>query len=609
MKRILRTFVGIVACSFLVTFLASCGGGGGGGIVASPVAISGTAATGAPITNAMNAVVTLKDSSAVAQLAITTTDAMGTYSFTQDQIKGFTAPFMIQVSYRIGGVNFYLHSAVTAQDVTSGNATINITPFTDVVIGNLAGQVAQNVFNNGNFASLLTPAALSAGVQALDVLLQPVLTQLGLSATLDLLHQSFNANGSGLDALLDSVHVSVDPTTRSQTFTNTRNGTSVSGTLGALPPTPLSTTGSASLTDLQAVNALFANFASVMATNPTATTPALLALFDQPNFIDNGKALPTFLQQIVNNPGIAGATLSFSNIALESTPAIFASMVPTSATASYKVGFTILQNNKATGRLDFIVYKSAGGSWLVLGNLFKAKIDFSAFEGNNNGIMCTGLLLNITDKGAFSSPISYATVTGPGLPTGGVMLFQGGSSNGNSFTLAAPGAVFNGTATTPATINCSYNSVYAMTDTAIANITSLPAQYVVVLHNVTGQTDTILATYQPKVFSAPLTQAQLVSSIFPTNIVSSASLRNAAVGGSTVTISWTAPAAAFEYANALNVFISSNSGGSNLNFDLTPSQTSQLVTPQVTVSPNGAGATVEYVDSAFRTIWASPGQL
>ncbi|MEJ1959863.1 MAG: hypothetical protein WDM70_10925 [Nitrosomonadales bacterium] len=232
----------------------------------------------------MNGVVTLKDSSSPAKTAVTATDGNGNYSFTKAQIQGYVAPFMIEVNYTIGGTQYYLNSAVTAQDLTSGTATINVTPLTDLVISNIAGQIAQNVFNNGNFATLLTPTALSNGVQSLDVLLQPVLTQLGLSATLDLLHSSFNANGTGLDGLLDSVNVSVDPTTKAEVITNTLNGASITGTLTAPPTTPLSTanTTSATLTDLQAITNVFTNFATLMATNPTATTPSLLAFLIKP---------------------------------------------------------------------------------------------------------------------------------------------------------------------------------------------------------------------------------------------------------------------------------------------------------------------------------------
>lgn len=339
---------------------------------------------------------------------------------------------MVQIAYRVPGASFYLHSAVTAQDITSGSATINITPLTDLVIANLAGEIAQNVFNRGAFSSILTPTALGNGVLALDTLLQPVLSKLGLSATLDLLHASFNADGTGLDSLLDAVHVSIDPSTRNVVLTNTLNGATTSGTLSAPPTASLSATRGGNLTDFQAITAVFNNFATVMASNPSANSPILLAFFDQTNFFDQGRGLSAFLQNIVDNPSVSGGSLVFKDISLGNVPSYVT--LPAGASAAYKVRFSIFQNTAPNGQHEFILYKSSTGAWLVLGDQLKAKVEVSAFEGNNNGQMCTGLQLNVNDRGAFkdntntntntSVSISYAIVTGPGLPVNGAMIFQ-----------------------------------------------------------------------------------------------------------------------------------------------------------------------------------------
>lgn len=174
--------------------------------------------------------------------------------------------------------------------------------------------------------------------------------------------------------------------------------------------------------------------------------------------------------------------------------------------------------------------------------------------------------------------------------------------------LAAQNATYTGTNTTQADINCSYNNVFAMTDQQIAGIASLPASHTIKLYNATN-TPLLLATYTQNVLALPLTSAQLTASIFPTHITSSPSLLAAAATGSPVNISWTAPTAGFEYASSLDVFIGSSGqgGGSNLSLNLTPTQTQQLVTPQVTPNAVNSGATVEYTDASFRTIWASPG--
>src|SRR3977135_1235556 len=240
----------------LAMLLVACGGGSTSVAPPSPTpsatAISGTAASGAPITAAMNGVVTLKDSAAPAKTVSSPTDANGKYSFTPAQIQGFSAPFMLEIAYQVGGASYYLHSAVTAEDAASGNATINITPLTDLVIANLGHEIAAKIFANGNYSSLLTKTALDAGVTALDSVLQPVLLQMGVSSSVDLLRQSFAANGQGLDAVLDALKVTVDPATQAEIITNRLNNTSVSGTLSAPPTTPLTAGTTNNVTDFQA---------------------------------------------------------------------------------------------------------------------------------------------------------------------------------------------------------------------------------------------------------------------------------------------------------------------------------------------------------------------
>lgn len=257
----LKVVTRVIAAFAVVTLIAGCGGGGGsassGGGGSSPIAISGTAATGAPITGgasgSMNGVVILKDSSNPAKTVTTATDSNGNYAFTQAQIQGFTPPFMLQINYKIGGIGYSLASAVTAADVTSGLATINITPLTDLVIANLGHQITSAIFANGNYSSLLTPAALSAGVSTLDAELQPILLQQGVSGTVNLLHQAFTANGAGLDAVLDSLQVTIDPATGSEVLTNATTGQFVSGTLTSPPATPLPAGSTNTVSDLQAI--------------------------------------------------------------------------------------------------------------------------------------------------------------------------------------------------------------------------------------------------------------------------------------------------------------------------------------------------------------------
>jgi hypothetical protein len=82
-----------------------------------------------------------------------------------------------------------------------------------------------------------------------------------------------------------------------------------------------------------------------MATAPSPTSIALLAFFEQTNFKDDGQNLQTFLQNITSSPVIAGGSLTFSDIVLESVPT-WVTTVP-SGSKAYKVNFTVLQNKSA----------------------------------------------------------------------------------------------------------------------------------------------------------------------------------------------------------------------------------------------------------------------
>jgi hypothetical protein len=120
--------------------LVACGGGGGGGGIfdsASTTALSGTAATGAPIANAKVYVMDGTGRVPAGQneatgTALVTTDANGNYTLTPSMLAGLKSPFMVRVvgqmlteSGDMGPAVF--HAVATA----SGNTRVNITPLTE----------------------------------------------------------------------------------------------------------------------------------------------------------------------------------------------------------------------------------------------------------------------------------------------------------------------------------------------------------------------------------------------------------------------------------------------------------------------------------------------
>ncbi|MHB8473085.1 MAG: hypothetical protein ACYDC8_09635 [Gammaproteobacteria bacterium] len=517
-------------------------------------------------------------------------------------------------------MSYYLHSAATATDLSSGTATINITPLTDLVVANLAHDIATNVFKNGNFSSTLTASALAAGATALATQLQPLLTQQGVTGSVDLLHQSFSANGKGLDAVLDALKVTVDPTTKMAQIANRLNGTSISNDI-TLPPASnnilIPVSSSLPLTDLQAVTNYFTAFSVEMASAPTNNDPKLLAFFDPTNFLEEGKTLTLFLNEITTNPTVVGGALTFTDISLAPVPNGVTN-VPTSATAAYKANFTVLLNKAPADRVEFIVYKTSGGQWLALGDQKKAKAKIGVLEtsGLVNGVpkLCTGLNPNIRDRGGFgvSGSVSYAVITSSNatvLPAGGLLLFNDGSGN---FSIAAGGpSSYVGTTTPQLSTNCFFSSVYPLTDTAIKTIQ--PGDlYTIKLYNDKGTPTNLtddnppLATYTVTLPAPPLLSTQLSGAQFPTGGSATPGLMTlAAGGGGNSTITWTAPAAAGMYASNVNFYLAAgtkpgNSAFRDVAWDATTASISVPSTPGVTT----ANLTIEYTDGGFREYWA-----
>lgn len=150
-----------------------------------------------------------------------------------------------------------------------------------------------------------------------------------------------------------------------------------------------------------------------------------------------------------------------------------------------------------------------------------------------------------------------------------------------------------------------------MSDAQIQTV-SLPAVYTVKLYQDNGtpsslSDDILVATYKQTILAAPLQSAAVTGALFASNISATPTVVSPAPAGGNVTITWTAPAGSGLYANSLNTCVCNASGCQNVNQDLSGAQTSATLAVPATAAPiTGDGATVEYNDSVFRTLWTSP---
>lgn len=189
--------------------LTACGGGGGGD--SGSVTLTGTAATGARLTN----VEVINNQGTMVK---TTTKEDGSYSVTIAK----AAPYLLR-GYRTAdnGTITYLYSYYTGG---SDSATVNITPFTDVATTVAAGEVVQGtIFNDDNKngvsdvvdaggakSGILTGYGNSFVITEMDTAAKEVnatLKSSQLALTSDVFSYSFKV-GSDYDLMLDEISVS-----------------------------------------------------------------------------------------------------------------------------------------------------------------------------------------------------------------------------------------------------------------------------------------------------------------------------------------------------------------------------------------------------------------
>jgi hypothetical protein len=505
-----------VLCSSLFIILYGCGGGGGSSTAGpQPLLLSGLAAAGAPIIGH----VTIKDSSAPVSLEKTVDIAAdGSYSV---DVSGMTGPFALRADGKVGGRDYHLYSAATPADV---GGTINITPFTDLIIANIAGDLAANYFASGAF-STLSATDLSAAESALQRKLQPILTAVGLADSIDLLRSSFSADHTGLDGVLDVVRVTIDPVTATAEIRNLISNTVITDDLRSKTDASAFTTQDAAnvvagMTDMQLIIAGFDRFSALFATSlPSPTSPALLALFDQTNFLDDGTGLNFLLSDLTTDPTMIG--IQFANVAAIALDPV---------AGSGEVEFTPIQQGR-TQKQEIIRFKMAkiNGVWLMQGNQRIAHASLSAnarfFTANVGTQIVTGLDAQIRDQGGRG--IDYAVIQGPGLPTGGV--FLNNVIGFDHFTDPLnPG-----------------NEFFAMDEATVAALPEIGAAYTIELwennNTATRLDDTLLATYTETIPKRPYKPSELAAAAFPALTVQGLATWQAFSGGA-LTVSWTMPA-------------------------------------------------------------------
>ena len=544
-----------------VAFLAGCGGGDYSAPAAAPAytTISGTAAAGAPIIGS----VTIKDSSSPAKTKTAVISADGKYTV---DVSGMTGPFMMRADGTVGGRSYSLYSAATSADV---GGTINVTPLTDLIVANIAGQIASTYFASGNFSGL-TAAALATETNSLRARLQPILTALGVGSSIDLLRASFNADHSGLDAALDVLRVEVNSTTAKATITNIIDNIQIIDDLASRSDSSvLSQTNVASaFTDFQQILQKFDALSQLFATSVPASNNAALNAIFATDFLDDGQNRASFLSEVTSSPQNVG--IKFTNVTL------LGSMSPSTSPTAATLSFVVDQQ----GRKDTHVFraKKVSGAWVMAGNGRIAKADALTFARLQNVTSIdSGLLFEIKDSGLLG--ISYAIVKGKGLPVNGALYVN--FINNSSFGAATTTGVYTGSSTLRLRQD-GYNQ-FPLDDTAIGLIGDNEV-YTIELWKDNGiiaspgaTTHSLQASYTDVVPKRPYLRSELTGSSFAViTAPTSQALYAFGLAGGTIPVTWTLPAG--KTSSDLHYFSSGSSGGPTTSIDLAAAATSTSIT-------------------------------
>jgi len=289
--------------------LSACGGGSSSSATSTPTAttLAGTAAAGAPIIGQ----VTVKGALGNTKSALI--EANGTYSV---DATGLTAPYRLRAEGTVGGRKVKLYSYAESADV---GGTVNITPFTDLIVANAAQQIASNFFDSQTTTSL-DATVVAEQEAALQTKLQAVLTAVGVGPAVDLLHTTFSADHSALDAALDAIRIEVDTGTNVATITNVLDTASTPISFTALDMAADTSaltvsdrrTITKAVTDNQAIAAITDGLTQAFASGLPAVT-AIQDYFSADFYMeDNPKNV--FLTDITTDPSLVGLTLSGSAI-------------------------------------------------------------------------------------------------------------------------------------------------------------------------------------------------------------------------------------------------------------------------------------------------------
>ncbi len=272
-RRLHPLALAVVTAASIAT-LGACGGGGGDAASPAPpppapVTLTGTAATGAPFSEAE---VRVYDRSGAQVGASTPVRGDGTWTL---QLAANAQPPFVAIASRTEATGETQSLVSVLDSATSGGTThLNLNPVTTLIATRLSpsGQPLALADEVANGSATVDAQEIADKLAEVRTLLAPYLSAAGQTA-FDPLRDAFVVDGTGFDRLLDSLYVTIEPT--SSGGANVEIGLRASD--GGSTPPPVRFTSTEPIDDIVAANAAALSASVVDGQLAPAGTASLIA--------------------------------------------------------------------------------------------------------------------------------------------------------------------------------------------------------------------------------------------------------------------------------------------------------------------------------------------
>lgn len=413
-----------IGLSFLFLVLMACSGGGDSSAPApaphpSPptsIIIAGTASAGAPIAGQ----VYLKDSTGNI-LGPQTIAADGSFSF---DITNMSAPFILLAE---GTTGF----PCRLMSMATGGGTANINPLTNLAVASLTGN-SDAYANFNSVASEITTGAIADIMGKINAMLVNVLN--AFSANIDPLAGAVPTNHQGLDGLFDVIKVDINVSSLELILFNKLTGEAIytvnitsiaSGTAPVISASDPKIPSIVSVAALNEIRSRLSSYTDVLKSKGIGLTAPDVADYyvDEATFgLQDGYTKTKFIALEAN---LLGRYSSLTITGISDVIPLAGQCDLSSNQCSLHIKW--LLDDGSLGHGAYYTMVKDGGLWKITGNNYRTEAFIyptseKTYWTDGTSTIENGLRMEFYEPAYHG--LEYAKVTGPGLPSQGVLFHR-----------------------------------------------------------------------------------------------------------------------------------------------------------------------------------------